>query len=110
MTIVELEQGVGSSHGSIHAIRSDYLKIRVSAKFVPRQLTTDRMECRMMVAGDLFERSTQDPTFLTKIVTGVCLRPGDEDAVSRVAHIVVSPTKENTPRQIQGKSDDHCIF
>jgi len=70
MTIVELEQGVGSSHGSIHAIRSDYLKIRVSAKFVPRQLTTDRMECRMMVAGDLFENSTQDPTFLTKIVTG----------------------------------------
>jgi len=24
----------------------------------------------MMVAGDLFEKSTQDPTFLTKIVTG----------------------------------------
>ena len=111
MTIVELEQEVGISHGSIHAILSDDLKMRrVSAKFVPRQLTTDQMECRMMVAGDLFEKSMQDPTFLTKIVTGVCLRPGDEDAVSRVAHIVVSPTKENTPRQIQGKSDDHCIF
>jgi hypothetical protein len=24
----------------------------------------------MMVAGDLFEKSRQDPTFLTKIVTG----------------------------------------
>ena len=41
---------------------------------------------------------------------GIRLRPGDEGAVSRVAHIVVSPTKEITPRQIQGKSDAHCIF
>ena len=71
MTIVELEQEVGISHGSIHAILSDDLKMRrVSAKFVPRQLTTDQMGCRRMVAGDLFEKSTQDPTFLTKIVTG----------------------------------------
>ena len=71
MTIVELEREVGISDGSIHAILSDDLMVRcVSAKFVPRQLTTDQMECRMMVAGDLFEKSTQDPTFLTKIVTG----------------------------------------
>lgn len=39
-------------------------------KFVLRQLTTDKMECRIMVAGDLFEKSMQDPTFCTKIVTG----------------------------------------
>jgi len=71
MTIVELEQEVGISHGSIHATVSDDLKMRpVSAKFVPRQLTTDEMKCRMMVAGVLFEISTQEPTFLTKIVTG----------------------------------------
>jgi hypothetical protein len=30
----------------------------------------DQMECHMMVAGNLFEKSTQDPTFLKKIVTG----------------------------------------
>jgi len=71
MTIMELEQEVGTSHGSIHVILSEDLKMRrVSAKFVPRQLTTDQKECRMMVAGDLFEKSMQDPTFLTKIVTG----------------------------------------
>ena len=59
MTIVELEQEVGISRGFIHAILSDDLKmIRVIAKFVPRQLTTDQMECRMMIAGDLFEKST----------------------------------------------------
>jgi len=70
ITIVQLEQEFSISHGSIHAILSDDLKRRrVSAKFVPKQLTTDQMECRMMVAGDLFEKCRQDPTFLTKIVT-----------------------------------------
>ena len=43
-------------------------------------------------------------------VVGVRLRPGDEDAVSIVAHSVVSPTKNFTPRQIQGKIAAHCIF
>jgi hypothetical protein len=71
MTIVELEQEVVISHGSIHTILSDDLKMRhVSAKFVPRQLTTNQVECRMMVTGDLFERSMQDPMFLTKFITG----------------------------------------
>jgi hypothetical protein len=71
MTIVELEQEVGISHESIHVILSDYLKMRcVSAKFVRRQLTVDQMECRMMVTGDLFEKSMEDPTFLTKIIAG----------------------------------------
>ena len=71
MTIAELEQELGITHGSSHAILSDDLKMRrVSAKFVPRQLTTDQMECRMMVAGNLFDKSTQDPTFLKEIITG----------------------------------------
>jgi hypothetical protein len=76
MTIVELEQEVGISHGSIHAITSDLKLRRVGAKFVLKQLTTDQMECRMMVAEDHFEKSTQDLTFLTKTVTGD-LAPSD---------------------------------
>jgi hypothetical protein len=41
MTIVELTQDVGNSHGPIHAILSDDLKTRhFSAKLVPKQLTT----------------------------------------------------------------------
>jgi hypothetical protein len=67
----------------------------------------------MMIAGDLFEKSTQDPTFL-KIVIGdescVRLRAADEVAVIRVAQSVVSRTKEIPPRQIQGKSYAHCIL
>ena len=62
---MELEREVGISHGSIHAILSDDLMVRrVSAKFVPRQLTTDQMERRMMVAGDLFEKSTGDESWV----------------------------------------------
>ena len=71
LSLVELEQEVGISHGSSHAIMTEDLKMRrVSAKFVPRRLTTDQTECRVMVVGDLFEKSTHDPTFITKIVTG----------------------------------------
>jgi hypothetical protein len=42
----------------------------VSEKFFPRQLTIDQMECCMMVTGELFEKSTQDLTYLKKIITG----------------------------------------
>ncbi|PNF22845.1 hypothetical protein B7P43_G18091 [Cryptotermes secundus] len=74
MTIAELEQEVGICHGSIHAILSNDLKMRrVSAKFGPRQLTTDQIECRMMVTGDLFDKSTQNPMFLKKILKKSCL-------------------------------------
>ena len=56
MTIMELEQEVGISYGSIRTILSDNLRMRrVSAKFVLRHLTTDQMECYIVVAGDLFE-------------------------------------------------------
>ena len=38
------------------------LKIRrISAKFVPKRLTTDQMECRMMVAVVLFEKKYAGP-------------------------------------------------
>ena len=71
LSLVELEQEVGICHGSSHAIMTEDLKMRrVSAKLVPRRLSTDQMECRVMVVGDLFEKSTQDPTFITNIVTG----------------------------------------
>ena len=63
MTIMELEQEVGISHRPIHAILSDDLKMRrVSAKFVLRQLTTDQLECRMMVDGKAFLSSPDHHT------------------------------------------------
>jgi putative NADH-flavin reductase len=113
MTIAELEQDVCISHGSIHAILSDDLKMRhVNVKFVLRQLTMDHMECHM-----ISEKNMQDPTFLKKIITGdeslVFAYDSEakiEDAVIRVAHSVASLTKEITPCKTQGKSDTHCIL
>ena len=71
MTIVVLEQEVGISHGSIHAILSDDLKMRrVSAKFVPRQLTTDQM-----VAGDFFRKVRRTRRFsqrLSRVMSHGC--------------------------------------
>lgn len=110
MTIAELEREVSISHGSSQAIPADNLKLkRVIAEFLPRQLTTDQIECGMMLAGDLVEESTQDPTFFKEIFTGVHLRLGDEDAVIKVAHSTVSPTKEIMPYQIQGKYRLYCV-
>jgi hypothetical protein len=74
MTIVGLEQEVGISHGPIHAILSDDLKTRrVSAKFVSKQLTTDQMECRMVVAGKTFLSSPNHRTLRISLrVTSRC--------------------------------------
>jgi transposase len=41
--------------GKVLQMSDDLKTRRVSAKFVLRQLNTDQMECRVMVAGDLFE-------------------------------------------------------
>jgi hypothetical protein len=103
MTIMQLGK-VGISQGSIHAILSDDLKMRrVSAKFVPRKLNTHQMVCFMMVAGYLFEKSTQNPTFFTKIITAdeswVFAYDPETKMQSAVAYSIVSPTKEITHRQ-----------
>jgi hypothetical protein len=55
----------------VHAILKEDLGIRcVCAKFVPRLLSDDQIERRKIIAGDLFEKSTQDPSFLGEVVTG----------------------------------------
>jgi hypothetical protein len=55
----------------VHAILKEDLGVRrVCAKFVCRLLSDDQMESRKTIAGDLFEQSTQDPSFLSKVVAG----------------------------------------
>lgn len=70
MIIDELAQEV-QSHGSILAILSEDWKMKhVSANFVPRLLNTDQKESRKLAAVECFEKSTEDPMYLEKIVTG----------------------------------------
>jgi hypothetical protein len=55
----------------VHAILKEDLGMRrVHTKFVPRLLSDNQMECRKTIAGNLFEQSTQHPSFLGKRVTG----------------------------------------
>jgi hypothetical protein len=55
----------------VHVILKEDLGMRlVCANFVPRLFSDDQMECKKTIAGDLFEQSTQDPSFLGKMVTG----------------------------------------
>ncbi|GBM34228.1 hypothetical protein AVEN_60570-1 [Araneus ventricosus] len=62
MTIRELAQEVEISHGSIHAILSDYLKMkRVSAMLVPQLLNPDQMETRQLTAAKCFEKKHRGP-------------------------------------------------
>ena len=95
-------------------ILSDDFKMRhVSEKFVPRQLTTDQMECRMMVAGDLIGKSTQDPKFLTKIVTGdeswVFAYNPEMKMQSAVAHSIAFHTQKKASSNPR-KTYVHSIF
>jgi histone-lysine N-methyltransferase SETMAR len=70
MTVFQIAAEVGLSLGSVHAIRKEDLGMRrVCAKCVPRLLSDDQRECKKTIAGDLFEQSTQDPSFLGKVVT-----------------------------------------
>jgi hypothetical protein len=101
MTIEELEQEVGISR-----IHSRDLKMRsVSAKFVLRQLTTDKMECRMLVTGDLFKKSMLDLTCLSSLV----FTYDPEKKMQLVVAHNVYPPKKLMPHQIQGKNYAHCI-
>jgi histone-lysine N-methyltransferase SETMAR len=51
-------------------LKEDLGMRRVCAKLVPRLLSDDQMERKKTIAGDLFEQSTQDPSFLGNVVTG----------------------------------------
>ncbi|GBM71167.1 hypothetical protein AVEN_148172-1 [Araneus ventricosus] len=75
MTIDELAQEVGISHGSIHAILSDDLKMkRFSAKFVPKLLNPDQMETRQLTAAECFEKAQRTRRFLRQSLQ--VTRPG----------------------------------
>lgn len=71
LTIREMADTLNISFGSVQHILANELKMsRVCAKFVPRILTEEQTENRLRIASDLLQTSTEDPSFLSKIVTG----------------------------------------
>ena len=70
-TIDEVSMLVGISHGTFHKILTEDLKMRrIASKLVPRLLSVDQEQQRFDVCLDLKENPTNDPSFLSNVITG----------------------------------------
>jgi histone-lysine N-methyltransferase SETMAR len=70
-TINGIADIVGVSYGSVQTILTSELNTwRVSAKFVPRLLTPEQKEHHVAVCQDLRERAADNPSFMSRIITG----------------------------------------
>lgn len=70
-TIRELSAEVGISFGSVQKILHKHLNMHyISQKLVPKMLTDEDKERRMVLAGDLISMADQDDDFLNNIIAG----------------------------------------
>ena len=72
ITVNEIAAHLGMSHGSAHYIVRDVLQfLKVSASWVPRQLTAELKERRVCACQELLKRfEAESDGFLGRIVTG----------------------------------------
>ncbi|XP_067942994.1 protein GVQW3-like [Watersipora subatra] len=71
LTIREISAESGLSYGTCHLILTKDLGMRrISAKMVPKLLTDDQKEKRVSCCIKLKDALTQDPDFISKVVTG----------------------------------------
>ncbi|XP_008294029.1 histone-lysine N-methyltransferase SETMAR-like isoform X2 [Stegastes partitus] len=71
LTIKEIAHMVNMSFGTVQAILTSNLNLhRVAAKFVPRLLTPEQKQQRVKVCDDLRQQAQDDPTFMSRIITG----------------------------------------
>lgn len=71
ITIRELSDALALSFGSVQSILKDDLNMRrIAAKFVPRLLSNDQKESRVIACTDLKEQLKNDPRFMEKVITG----------------------------------------
>lgn len=71
LTVRELVEEIGISIGSVHSILTEDLKMRrVSAKFVPKLLTTEQKQLRLEIAQDMLDSANSNPNFLNTVITG----------------------------------------
>jgi hypothetical protein len=70
-TIHDVCEIVGLSYGTVQRILSDDLNMRrIAAKFVPRLLSNDQKEHRVVVCRELKDQARDDPDFISKVITG----------------------------------------
>jgi len=70
-TIKEIAAIVNVSYGTVQTILTCDLNMhRVAAKFVPRLLTPEQKEHRVAICEELRQRALDDPSFMSRIITG----------------------------------------
>jgi AraC-like DNA-binding protein len=71
LTIREIADELNLSFGTCQAILTQDLGMRrVSAKLIPRLLTQDQTERRVIACRELLQRAENDATFFPSIITG----------------------------------------
>jgi len=70
-TIRDIATIVNVSYGRVQTILTCDLNMnRVAAKFVPRLLTPEQKEHRVAICQELRQRVVDDPSFMSKVITG----------------------------------------
>jgi len=70
-TIHDVCEIVRLSHVTVQLILADTLNMRrISARFVPRQLSDDQKALRVSVCRELKQQPRDDPNFISNIITG----------------------------------------
>ena len=71
LTVREVSEEVCICKSSCHTILTENLKMhRVAAKFVPRLLTEEQKQNRVIVSQELLDRSNTDENLLKNVITG----------------------------------------
>jgi hypothetical protein len=105
---------VGVSYGSVQTILMLELNMRrVTAKFVPRLLTPEQKEHRVAVCQDLCEHAVDNPSFMSRIITGdeswVYGYDRDKAAVVAMEEPIISTTEEGENEPQLNKDHAHCV-
>jgi histone-lysine N-methyltransferase SETMAR len=71
LTVDEIEEQTGLSHGTVQRIISDYLQLRkITARYVPKHLTNSQKTERMRICQENLSKFRQDVWRLSDVVTG----------------------------------------
>lgn len=71
ISINDVSEELDISYGSVQSIlTSDLGMHRVAARFVPKVLNNDQKELRVEICQDMLQRVEDDPSFLSRIITG----------------------------------------
>jgi len=101
---------VGLPKTDAHRIITEDLHMRKScAKLVPKNLSDEQKDNRVLVSREILDRVTSEPDFLQGVITG------DETWVfeydpTRVVHFRVTSTKEGPNEQIKCEIHAHQFF